>query len=196
MMGLDTKFLLPEACPMHNLADKRLARGKVTTRFNPHRTYRLKTSLRDTLFHLRIEFRNVLFQPLKHLRLALTIVVVGIALHQSQHIRDGMSDLLAGSPVRPHPPDIEMGMSADSNPRAVSPTINRVTCPPDRVPTVAHRFIVWAIYLVTCPPGRVRHVLGKMRLQVIVSSLCRVIETFTLLALAQIEHVIGRIEMR
>src|SRR5713101_2230589 len=119
MTGPDTKFLLQEARAMHNLADERLARGKVTIRFNPHRTYRLKTSLRDTLFHPRIEFRNVLFQPLKQLRLALAIVVVGIALHQSQHIRDSMSDLLAGSPVRPHPPDIEMGMSADSDLRAV-----------------------------------------------------------------------------
>src|SRR5438067_11106779 len=103
---------------MHNLADERLSRGKVTVRFNPHRAYQLKTPFRDTLFHPRIKLWNVLFQPLKHLRLALAIVVVGIALHQSQHIRDSMSDLLAGSPVRPHPPDIEMGMSADSNPRA------------------------------------------------------------------------------
>src|SRR6266581_5675442 len=120
MMGPDTKFLLPEARSMHNLADERLTRGKVTIRFNPHRTYWLKTSLRDTLFHPRIEFRNVLFQPLKHLRLALAIVVVGIALHQSQHIGDSMSNLLAGSPVRPHPPDIEMSMSANSNLRAVA----------------------------------------------------------------------------
>src|SRR5260370_16237531 len=120
MTGLDTKFLLPEARPMYNLADERLARGKVTIRFNPHRTYRLKTSLRDTLFHPRIEFRNILFQPLKHLRLALAIVVVRIALHQSQHIRGGMSDLLASSPVTPHPPDIEMGMPAGRNLRAVA----------------------------------------------------------------------------
>src|SRR5260370_23081658 len=119
MTGLDTKFLLPEARSMHNLADERLARGKVTIRVKPHRTYRLKTSLRVTLFHPRIEFRNVLFQPLKQLRLALAIGVVGIALHQSQYIRDSMGDLLAGSPVRPHPPDIEMGMSADSDLRAV-----------------------------------------------------------------------------
>src|SRR5579864_8655668 len=162
MTGLDTKFLLPEARPMHNLADERLARGEVTIRFNPHRTYRLKTSLRDTLFHPRIEFRDVLFQPLKQLRLALAIVVVGIAFHQPQHSRDGMSDLLAGSPVRPHPPDIEMGMSADSNLRAVA----------------------------------TRQAIGKMRLQVIISSLSRVNETFTLPALAQIKHVIGRIETR
>src|SRR6266567_2342025 len=132
MMGPDTKFLLPEARSMHNLADERLARGKVTIRFNPHRTYRLKTSLRDALFHSRIEFRNVLFQPLKQLRLALAIVVVGIALHQSQHIRDSMGDLLAGSPVRPHPGDIEMSMPADSNPRAAGSAINRP-------PTVAPR---------------------------------------------------------
>src|SRR6266481_803840 len=125
MTGPDTKFLLPEARPVHNLADERLARGKVTIRFNPHRTYRLKTSLRNTLFHPRIEFRNVLFQPLKQLRLALAIVVVGIALHQSQYIGDSMGDLLAGSPVRPHPPDIEMGMSADSDLRAVGCPIYR-----------------------------------------------------------------------
>src|SRR5215472_6340820 len=119
MTGPDTKFLLPEVRSMHNLADERLARGKVTIRFNPHRTYRLKTSLRDTLFQPRIEFRKVLFQPLKHLRLALAIVVVGVALHQPQHSRDGMSDLLAGPPIRPHPPDIEMGMSTGGNLRAI-----------------------------------------------------------------------------
>ncbi len=73
-----------------------------------------------------------------------------------------MSDLLAGSPVRPHPPDIEMGMSTDSNLRAVT----------------------------------ARQAIGKMRLQILISGLSRVSETFTLPALAQIEHVIGRIETR
>src|SRR4030081_405535 len=86
MPGLDTKFLLPEVRPMQNLADERLARRKIAVGFNPHRAYRLKTSLRDTLFHPLIEFRNVLFEPLQHLWLALAIMVVGIALHQSQHI--------------------------------------------------------------------------------------------------------------
>ncbi len=86
-----------------------------------------------------------------------------------------MSDLLAGSPVRPHPPDIEVCVSAGSNLRAIGPTINRG-------PTVECGFI--------------EHVLGKMRLQVVISSLSRVSETFTLPACAQIEHVIGRIEAR
>src|SRR5947209_4640087 len=119
MTGLDTKFLLPEARPMHNLPDDRLARGKVTVRFNPHCTHWLKPSLRDTLFHPRIKFRNVLFQPLKHLWLALAIMEVGIALHQSQHIGDRMSNLLVGSPIRPHPHDIKIGMYHDSKLLAV-----------------------------------------------------------------------------
>ena len=85
-----------------------------------------------------------------------------------------MSNLLVGSPVRPHPPDIEMGMSADSDLRAVGPTINRG-------PTVECGFIL--------------HVVGKMRLQVLISGLSRVSEMLTQPALTQIEHVVGRIEM-
>ena len=93
-----------------------------------------------------------------------------------------MSNLLVGSPVRPHPPDIEMGMSADSDLRAVGPTINRG-------PTVECGFIQHV-------RGFIQHVRGKMRLQVIISGLSRVSETLTQPALTQIEHVVGRIETR
>src|SRR5437763_3518414 len=173
MTGRDTKFLLPEARPMYNLADERLARSQVTVRFNPHCTHRLKTSLRSTLFHPRIKFRNVLFQPMKQLWLALAIMVVGVALHQSQHIGDSMSNLLVGSPVRPHPPDIEMGMSADSDLRAVGPTINRG-------PTVECGFIL--------------HVVAKMRWQVLISGLSRGSETLNQPAPTQLEQGGGRDE--
>ncbi len=83
-----------------------------------------------------------------------------------------MGDLLAGSPVRPHPPDIEMGMSADSDLRAVGSR--------DKSGVYSRPPIYRGIFLE----------------QILISSLGRASETFTLPALAEIEHVIGRIETR
>src|SRR5258708_2445685 len=105
---------------MQNLADERLAGGKIAVGFHPHGPDRLEASLHDTLFHPRIESRNVLFEPVQQLGLALAVMVVGIALHQGQDSGDGMSNLLAGSPIRPHPADIEMGMTTDRDLWAVA----------------------------------------------------------------------------
>src|SRR5258708_24043675 len=100
-----------------------------------------------------------------------------------------MSDLLASSPVRPHPRDIEMGMPAGSNLRAVgvcdkSAPYFRI-CPPGRSPPIYRGFY--------CRPPIYR---GVFLEQILISGLSRVSETFTLPALAQIEHVIRRIEAR